>query len=35
MKQHSRDCIKFLRRGNHQSSLNHMEVNIHNIIIML
>ena len=34
MKQHSRYCITFLRRGNHQSSLNHLEFNIHNIIIM-
>ena len=35
MKQHSRYCIKFWRRGNYQSSLKHLEVNIQKIFIML
>ena len=34
MKQHSRDCIEFWRRGKHQSSLKHLEVNIQKIFIM-
>ena len=34
MKQHSRDCIKFWRRGYHQSSLKHLEVNIQKILVM-
>ena len=34
MKQHSRECINFWRRDNHQSILKHMEVNTHNTSIM-
>ena len=34
MKKHSRDCIKFWRRGDHQSILDHLEVNIHKVLIM-
>ena len=34
MKQHSRYCVKVLRSGYHQSSLNHMEVVIQNISIV-
>ena len=35
MKQQSRDCIQFWMRGNHQSSLKHLEFNTHKIIIIL
>ena len=35
MKQHSRDCIKSWRRGDHQSNLKHLGVNIRNISIVL
>ena len=35
MKQHSRDCIKCWRKGYHQSILKHMDVNTHNIFIMI
>ena len=34
MKQHSREYIKFLRRGEHQSSLKHCEVKIQKIFII-
>ena len=34
IKKYSRYCRKFWSRGNHQSILNHLEVNIHKIIIM-
>ena len=34
MKQHSRDCIKCWGRDNHQSSLNHLDVNIQKMFIM-
>ena len=32
---YSRDCIKFWRRGDQQSSLKHLDVNIHKICIIL
>ena len=35
MKRHSRYCIKFWRRGDHQSILKHLEVNIQKIFIMI
>ena len=35
MKQHSRDCIKFWNRGDHQSILKHLEVNIQKIFTVL
>ena len=35
VKQHSRDYIKFWRRGDQQSSLKHLEVNIQNLIFIL
>ena len=34
MKKHSRDYIKCLRRDDHHSSLKHLEVNIHKIVII-
>ena len=35
MKQHSRDCMKFWRRGDHQSILKHLEVNTQKVFIMI